>query len=276
MSITDSLVNHEPIVRLTVFIAILAGVAIAEQAWPRRERSLPRMRRWTANLGILLIDTAALRFLLPLLAVGMAAEAQRRGWGLFNALDLPAAVELVLCILILDLVIYGQHWMFHVVGPLWRLHRMHHTDLDFDVSTGIRFHPLEILISMGIKIGAVALIGASVPAVIVFEVLLNGVTMFNHANLRLPPGVDRLARLIVVTPDMHRVHHSVRRYETDSNFGFNFPWWDRLFRTYRAQPVDGHERMIIGVRSFRDPERQGIFGLLWQPFARGTNRQIFK
>ncbi|MBA3563028.1 MAG: sterol desaturase family protein [Gammaproteobacteria bacterium] len=269
---TELLVQHEPAVRFAAFAAILAVLALAEHAWPRRRRSLSRKRRWLANAGILAVDTVALRLLLPLLAVGIALEAERRGLGLFNVLALPFWIEFVLAVLILDLIIYIQHWTFHVVGPLWRLHRMHHTDLDLDVSTGVRFHPGEIVISMGIKIVAVAALGASAAAVIVFEVLLNGITLFNHANLRLPPGFDRLLRLVVVTPDMHRVHHSVHRQETDSNFGFSFPWWDRLFRTYRAQPVDGHERMVIGVESFRDPARQGLLGLLWQPFARGPER----
>ncbi|MGH8495125.1 MAG: sterol desaturase family protein [Gammaproteobacteria bacterium] len=271
-NLTELLMQHEPAVRFTAFATILVSLALAEHFWPRRRHSLPRGRRWTANAGIVLIDTAALRVLLPLLAAGMAIEAERRGWGLFNALALPVWIEFVLAVLLLDLAIYFQHWLFHVTGPLWRLHRMHHSDLDFDVSTALRFHPIEILISMGIKIAAVAALGASAPAVITFEILLNGVTLFNHANLRLPGGADRLLRLIVVTPDMHRVHHSVHRLETDSNFGFSFPWWDRLFRTYRAQPADGHERMVIGLQSFRDPQRQGLLGLLWQPFTRGPER----
>ncbi|HUO81736.1 MAG TPA: sterol desaturase family protein [Gammaproteobacteria bacterium] len=270
-TVTDWLVTHEPAVRLTAAAAVAGVFAVAEQLYPRRARSQPRAPRWRANAGILLVDTLALRFLMPVLAVGMALEAERRGWGLFNAAGWPAWVEFLLTLLLLDLVIYGQHWTFHKVPVLWRLHRMHHSDLDFDVSTGLRFHPFEILLSMGIKIAAVAALGAPAAAVVVFEVLLNGVTLFNHANFRLSPGVDRWLRLVVVTPDMHRVHHSVHRHETDSNFGFSFPCWDRLFRTYRAQPVDGHERMVIGVDSFRDPQR--LLDLLWQPFTRGAERQ---
>lgn len=271
-NLSEFLVQHEPAVRFIVFAAILGFLALAEHVWPRRRRSFSRRRRWPANVGILVVDTVALRVLLPLLAVGMALEAGRRGWGVFNALALPFWIEFVLAVLILDLVIYFQHWLFHVVGPLWRLHRMHHTDLDFDVSTGVRFHPIEILISMGIKIGAVAILGAHAAAVVSFEILLNGVTLFNHSNMRLPLAFDRLLRLIVVTPDMHRVHHSVHRQETDSNFGFSFPWWDRLFHTYRAQPADGHERMVIGLQSFRDPDKQGVLGLLLQPLDRGAER----
>jgi sterol desaturase/sphingolipid hydroxylase (fatty acid hydroxylase superfamily) len=270
--VTEWLVTHEPAVRLTVAAAVAGVLAVAEQLYSRRARRQPRAPRWRANAGILLVDTLALRFLMPVLAVGMALEAERRGWGLFNQAGWPAWAELLLTLLLLDLVIYGQHWAFHKVPALWRLHRMHHSDLDIDVSTGLRFHPVEILLSMGIKIAAVAVLGAPAAAVVVFEVLLNGVTLFNHANLRLPTGFDRLLRLLVVTPDMHRVHHSVHREETDSNFGFSFPWWDRFFRTYRAQPADGHENMVIGLESFRDPRRQGLLGLLWQPFVRGPTR----
>ena len=178
---------------------------------------------------------------------------QSKGWGLFNILPLPAWLAIPAAVLLLDLTIYGQHVAFHAVPLLWRLHRMHHADLEFDVTTGLRFHPGEILLSMAIKFAAVAVLGAPPLAVLIFEILLNATSLFNHGNVRLPLGLDRILRLIVVTPDMHRVHHSIDRRETDSNFGFNVPWWDRLFGTYRAQPALGHERMTIGIDKFRDP-----------------------
>lgn len=198
--------------------------------------------------------------------MGMAGLAQERGWGLFNNYPVPYAAAVVLSILALDLVIYFQHVMFHAVPLLWRMHRMHHADLDFDLTTGVRFHPFEIVISLGIKIGAVALLGAPILAVLLFEILLNATSIFNHANWRLPLGLDRVLRWFVVTPDMHRVHHSVHRDETNSNFGFNLPWWDRVFGTYRAQPREGHERMTIGLTQFRDPRQLHLWRLLIQPF----------
>ena len=196
----------------------------------------------------------------------MAALAQERGWGLFNNLELPAALAIVVSAIALDLLIYLQHVMFHAVPALWRLHRMHHADLDIDVTTGARFHPIEIVLSMLIKLAAVAVLGAPAVAVVIFEVLLNATAMFNHANLRLPEGVDRFLRLVVVTPDMHRVHHSIVPAETNSNFGFNLPWWDRLLGTYRAQPAAGHEAMTIGIEQFRTPKDLRLDRLLVQPF----------
>jgi sterol desaturase/sphingolipid hydroxylase (fatty acid hydroxylase superfamily) len=195
----------------------------------------------------------------------MAFLAESKGWGLFNILPLPAWLAIPPAVLLLDLTIYGQHVAFHAVPLLWRLHRTHHADLEFDVTTGLRFHPGEILLSMAIKLAAVAVLGAPPLAVLIFEILLNATSLFNHGNVRLPLGLDRLLRLIVVTPDMHRVHHSIDRPETNSNFGFNLPWWDRLFGTYRAQPALGHERMTIGIDKFRDPRELRLDRMLWQP-----------
>src|SRR3546814_8528775 len=201
---------------------------VAEAALPRRRREIPRLTRWSGNLGVVAVDTLLLRLAFPVVAVGFAALAEQRGWGLLNNVDAPAWLAFLASLLVLDLAIYLQHVMFHAVPALWRLHRMHHADLELDVTTGLRFHPVEILLSMGIKIGVVAALGPPAAAVLVFEVLLNATSMFNHANLRLPLGLDRVLRWLVVTPDMHRVHHSIRPEETNSNFGFNLPWWDRL------------------------------------------------
>jgi sterol desaturase/sphingolipid hydroxylase (fatty acid hydroxylase superfamily) len=215
---------------------------------------------------LLAIDTMLVRLLAPGAVVGVALLAEDRGWGLFNAVALPPWAGVVLAVMLLDLLVYFQHVMFHAVPALWRLHRVHHADLDFDLTTGIRFHPIEILASLGIKSAAVAAMGAPAIAVLVFEVLLNGTAMFNHANASLPPRFERWVRWIVVTPDMHRVHHSVRYEESSSNFGFSLPWWDRLFGTYRAQPRAGHDAMTIGVDAFRDPRELRLDRLLAQPF----------
>ncbi len=261
------LLGHAPAIRLGVFAGLLLLMAVLEARAPRRPRLLPRRARWPGNLGIVAINTAALRLLIPLGAVGLAAIGERRGWGLLNHLPLAPWLRALAAFMLLDLAIYLQHVMFHAVPALWRLHRMHHADLDFDVTTGARFHPGEILLSMGIKLGVVAALGAPAAAVLVFEVALNGTAMFNHANLRLPLGLDRALRWIVVTPDMHRVHHSVVVAETNSNFGFNLPWWDRLLGTYRAQPAAGHLGMTIGIDRFRDPGASRLDRMLLQPFA---------
>ena len=272
----ETLLLHEVPIRLAVFAGVFAVVALWELAAPRRRLSASKAVRWASNLGIVVVDTLLLRLTFPILAVGLAALAQQEGWGLLNrpALQgwLPGWLAFVLAVLALDFAIYLQHVMFHAVPALWRLHRMHHTDLDFDVTTGTRFHPIEILLSMAIKLAAVGVLGPPPAAVVVFEVLLNGTAMFNHGNIRLPLGLDRWLRLLVVTPDMHRVHHSIHPGETNSNFGFNLPWWDRLFGTYRAQPRDGHEGMTIGIEQFRDPGELWLHRLLLQPFrshARG-------
>jgi sterol desaturase/sphingolipid hydroxylase (fatty acid hydroxylase superfamily) len=221
--------------------------------------------RWTNNLGVVVVDMIVLRLSFPILAVGLALLAQERGWGLLNAFDVPLWLAFAVSVLTLDLAIYLQHVMFHAVPALWRLHRMHHADLEFDVTTGLRFHPVEILLSMGIKLAVVAVLGPPAVAVLVFEVLLNATAMFNHSNVRLPLGLDRVLRWIVVTPDMHRVHHSIHPSETNSNFGFNLPWWDRLLGTYRAQPRQGHEAMTIGIEQFRTPRDLWLDRMLIQP-----------
>jgi sterol desaturase/sphingolipid hydroxylase (fatty acid hydroxylase superfamily) len=212
------------------------------------------------------LDTVLTRIIAPTGAVGFALVAEAHGWGLFNVVALPARIELVLALFLLDLAIYLQHRLFHYVPVLWRLHRMHHADLDVDVTTGARFHPVEILLSLGIKFGVIVPLGAPALAVLLFEIGLNATSMFNHSNVRMPPAVERLVRWFLVTPDMHRVHHSVARRETDSNFGFNFAWWDRLFGTYRSQPEAGHQAMTLGIEQFRDPSELRLDRMFTQPF----------
>lgn len=256
---------QEPMVRLGVFLGVLMGMVAWEVAAPRRRQEIPRVIRWTNNLALVVVDTVILRLSFPILAIGLALIAEERGWGVFNALEVPLWLAALLSILLLDLAIYLHHVRFHAVPALWRLHRMHHADLEFDVTTGLRFHPAEILLSMAIKLVVVAALGAPAVAVLLFEVLLNATAMFNHANVRLPKGVDRVLRWIVVTPDMHRVDHSVIPNGTNSNFGFNVPWWDRLLGTYRAQPKAGHEEMSIGIEQFRTPRDLWLDRMLIQP-----------
>ncbi|MEP4545660.1 MAG: sterol desaturase family protein [Saccharospirillum sp.] len=241
-------------------------MAVWETLAQRRHQSIVRRQRWPANLAIVVLDTLAVRLVFPLAAVGAALVASEQGWGLFNVVDIPFWLAITASVLILDLAIYCQHRLFHATSWLWRLHRMHHADLDFDVTTGLRFHPLEIVISMGIKLVVVTLLGAPAASVVLFEVILNATSMFNHGNVRMPDRLDRWLRLLLVTPDMHRVHHSVVRRETDSNFGFSVPWWDRLFGTYIDQPTGGHDDMVIGIEQFRNPSDLRLGRMLVQPF----------
>ena len=264
------LLQHEPWIRFGAFGLIFFTMAVWEVFAPRRVPAHPRRLRWPANLGIVALDSILLRLVLPMTAIAFSEVAQDRGWGLLNQLSISPVIALVLGVIALDLTIYFQHVLFHAVPTLWRLHRMHHADLDFDVTTGGRFHPVEILISGGIKLAAIAAFGPSPAAVLLFEVLLNASSMFNHSNVRIPAPIDAVLRLLVVTPDMHRVHHSVLPHETNRNFGFNLPWWDRLFGTYRAQPSAGHEHMKIGISSFREPGELRLDRMLLQPL-RGSD-----
>ncbi|UYV38001.1 sterol desaturase family protein [Rhodobacteraceae bacterium D3-12] len=253
--------EHETALRLATFLGLFALFALIEALAPRRARTQPRQTRWLTNWGITILNTLALRALafgLPLLAVGAAVDAAANGWGLLNHLDWPAWVEITAAVLFFDFAIWAQHLVTHKVPLLWRLHRVHHADRDIDVTTAIRFHPVEIALSMLLKIGLVYLIGPAALAIILFEIILNGTAMFNHANMALPAWLDRPLRLVLVTPDMHRVHHSVHRSEHDSNYGFALSIWDRLFRTYIAQPRAGHDAMEIGLQ-WRDdrPSRLG-------------------
>jgi sterol desaturase/sphingolipid hydroxylase (fatty acid hydroxylase superfamily) len=259
--------NNEIAIRLGCFIVIFALMAIWETLAPRRPLNTSKTARWFANLAIVFIDSAVVRLLFPILPVALALLVQQKGWGLMNSLVTPTWLLVVVGVMVLDLVVYLQHVMFHAIPALWRLHMMHHADLDFDVTTGLRFHPIEIVLSACIKLAAVVVLGPPAIAVLIFEILLNGTSMFNHGNIRIPFNIDRLLRLLVVTPEMHRVHHSVVIKETNSNFGFSFPWWDRLLGTYREQPAAGHKGMTLGLSQFRDPGRLTLPWMLVMPFV---------
>lgn len=269
---TAFLLAHEPQLRLAAFLGALIGMVIWETAAPCRRREIPRVIRWTNNLALVVIDTAILRLTFPILAVGVASRAQVEGWGLFNTLGVPEWLAVVGAMLLLDLAIYLQHVLFHAVPGLWRLHRMHHADLDFDTTTGLRFHPVEIVLSMAFKLIVVGAIGAPPVAVLLFEIVLNATALFNHGNVSLPAGVDRVVRLVMVTPDMHRVHHSSDPVETNSNYGFNLPWWDMIFRTYRPEPKLGQQGMQIGIEQFRTPRDLWLDRMLIQPLQSPAQR----
>ena len=261
------ILDNEPVLRLSIFFGVFAVMALWELASPRRPLTTSKTRRWATNLGIVALDTVLARLIFQVAAVGVALIAADKGWGLFNGLDWPVWLEVLLTVVLLDFAIYIQHVLFHAIPVLWRLHMVHHADLDYDVTTGARFHPIEILLSVGIKMGVVILLGAPAAGVVAFEVILNATAMFNHSNVKIPTGLDSLLRLFVVTPDMHRVHHSDIPNETNSNYGFNLPWWDRLMGTYTAQPSQGHDGMTIGLRQFRDPKKLGLLGVLALPFT---------
>lgn len=253
-------------------MAAFVLVGMGEILAPSRSLSTSKTSRWINNLILTFINPLIVRLIFPVLAIGMALKAQERGWGLLNNIDLPLWLKIGAGIIMLDLAIYLQHVMFHSLPVLWRLHMVHHTDLDYDMTTGLRFHPLEIVLSMGIKLAAIMVVGPSATAVLAFEVILNVAAMFNHGNIKLPPIVDYMLRFFIVTPDMHRIHHSVIRFETDSNYGFNVSWWDRLFGTYCRQPIKGHTGMTIGLSEYRDPKKLNLLWLLILPFVKGLSR----
>ncbi|OIQ51754.1 Fatty acid hydroxylase superfamily protein [Pseudodesulfovibrio hydrargyri] len=256
----------ETLLRLGSFLAILAVMGAAETLRPRRGLSTGKGRRWFANLSVAVLASVLTRVLIPILPAGVAAYCRTHGLGLLHLVSPPPVLAWIVSVLVLDMAIYWQHVLFHRRQLLWRVHRMHHADLDIDASTGIRFHPIEIVLSMLIKLAVVLVLGPPAGAVILFEILLNGCAVFNHANVRIPLHVDRVLRLFLVTPDQHRVHHSTNMREANMNFGFNFPWWDRMFRTYKPQPDLGHERMRIGLNIFRDREYGGLIRMLTIPF----------
>ena len=272
MSFEDVILQNEMLIRLGCFFGIFAVMAIWEVLAPRRVLTVSKAVRWANNLGLVFFNSFVLRLMFPAAAVGMAAFTSEQGWGIFNYYDVSPVVAVIASVVAMDFIIYLQHVMVHAVPVLWRLHRVHHADLDFDVTTGARFHTFEIILSMLIKFATIAVLGPPIVAVVIFEVVLNATAMFNHSNVRLAPGLDRVLRWIVVTPDMHRVHHSVEDDEANSNFGFNLPWWDRLFGTYRDQPRAGHEDMNIGIHTYRDPRLVSwLHGMLWLPFIGKIN-----
>ena len=263
------LITHEIEIRLGFFFGIFILMATWEVLSPRRPLTTSKWVRWLNNIGVVFLNSFILRLLFPAAAVGMAALSAEQDWGLLNYYSVPYPISVITAVIALDFVIYIQHIMVHAVPVLWRLHRVHHADLDYDVTTGARFHPVEIILSMLIKFATIMVLGPPVVAIIIFEVLLNTTAMFNHSNVKIPLGIDRILRLFVVTPDMHRVHHSVEDDETNSNFGFNLPWWDRLFGTYRDQPAAGHDNMTIGIHYYRDPRQVSwLPGMLSLPFRK--------
>lgn len=267
MTFKDIIVNNELTIRLGFFFGTFLLVALWEILTPKRALTVPKAKRWLNNIGIVVLNTLILRLVFPAAAVGMAAFASSQGWGLLNCYTLPAWLAIALSVIAMDFVIYLQHVLVHAVPALWRLHRVHHADLDYDVTTGARFHPIEILLSMLIKFATIAVLGPPVAAVVIFEVLLNAIAMFNHGNIALPKGIDRVLRWLIVTPDMHRVHHSVEDNEANSNYGFNIAIWDRLFGTYIDQPRGGHQGMTIGIHKYRDPKQVNqLPGMLLLPF----------
>lgn len=267
MDINAFIIKYEVTIRLGFFFGVFLIMAVWEWLLPRRQLLLPKMLRWSNNILLVFLNSLILRVLFPAAAVGMAVFVREQGWGIFNYYAFPLYVSVIASVIILDAVIYLQHVMVHAVPALWRLHRVHHADPDIDVTTGSRFHPLEIILSMLIKFAVIVVLGPPVLAVIIFEVILNAMAMFNHSNVRLNTTVDKYLRLFVVTPDMHRVHHSVEADETNSNFGFNLPWWDRLFGTYRPQPRAGHENMTIGIHNYNRPDQvTWIHKMLLLPF----------
>lgn len=269
--------EQEAWLRFIPFVGIFALMTVWEVLSPRRTLTVTKSYRWLNNLGIVVLNSLLLRLVFPSAAVGVALFVEARGWGLFHLAPVSEWalwLTLVICVLLLDFAVWVQHVLFHAVPVLWRLHRMHHADQDFDVTTGLRFHPLEILLSMVIKAGVILMLGIPAAAVLFFEILLNATSMFNHGNVRIPLRLDRLLRWVIVTPDMHRVHHSWYPDETNSNFGFNFPWWDRLLGTYRSQPRDGHLKMTIGINQFRQRGDLRLDRLLNQPFIAPVRSEL--
>lgn len=267
MEINGFIMQHEKSIRMGFFFGMLLMIGLWEIIAPRRALTVPKLLRWSNNLGLVFFNSFVLRLLFPAAAVGMALFASEQGWGLLNYYQVPLWLGLVISVVVMDFIIYLQHVMVHAVPLLWRLHRVHHADPDYDVTTGARFHPLEIILSMLIKFAVIIVLGPPILAIIIFEILLNATAMFNHGNIRLPLGLDRGLRWLLVTPDMHRVHHSTEDDEANSNFGFSLPWWDRLFGTYRDQPRGGHEQMQIGIRKYRQPRQVSWFdGILTLPF----------
>jgi sterol desaturase/sphingolipid hydroxylase (fatty acid hydroxylase superfamily) len=269
MDLESFVVAHEAAIRIGFFLATLVAMAAWEMLAPRRAPTISKTLRWSSNLGLVVLNSILVRVLLPLGATGMAAFAVTNGWGALNHFEVPLWLAVPVAVIALDLAIWLQHVVTHAVPALWRLHRVHHADLDYDFTTGVRFHPIESFLSMLVKFAVIGVLGPPVVAVVIFEILLNASSTFNHGNVRLPNGLDRVLRWLVVTPEMHRVHHSVEDDETNSNFGFNLSWWDRLFGTYRDRPRAEHEAMTIGIHGHRDPrEVAHLPGMLLLPFHR--------
>ena len=267
MNISELITAHETAVRMGSFFGVLILMAVWEVLAPRRASTVSKIVRWGNNLGLVVFNSVLLRLVFPTAAVGVTIFASEHSWGLPNYVQLPSFAAVAISIVVMDFVIYFQHILMHAIPALWRLHRVHHADLDYDFTTGVRFHPLEIIVSMLIKFSAILILGPPVIAVLMFEVILNAMSMFNHGNVKLPAFLDRNLRLLIVTPDMHRIHHSVEEDESNQNFGFNLSLWDRFFGTYRKQPRAGHEEMVVGIQNYRGlRDVTSIQGLLLLPF----------
>jgi len=267
MAFNQFVLENEVTIRLSFFFGVFAVMAIWEIIAPRRALIVSKIIRWINNLGLVFFNSLILRILFPAAAIGVAAFAQEHGWGLLNYYELPLIVAVIISVIAMDFIIYLQHIIFHAVPVLWRLHRVHHADMDYDITTGARFHTLEIILSMLIKFATIIVLGTPLVAVVIFEVILNALAMFNHSNVGLPKSLDTILRWFIVTPDMHRIHHSVEDDETNSNFGFNLTWWDRLLGTYREQARDGQLGMTIGIHEFKDIKQTNwITGMLMLPF----------
>ena len=267
MNISELITTHETAVRMGFFFGVLILMAVWEVLAPRRAANVSKIVRWGNNLGLVVFNSVLLRLIFPTAAVGVTIFASEHSWGLLNYVQLPSVAAVAISIVVMDFVIYVQHILMHAIPALWRLHRVHHADLDYDFTTGVRFHPLEIIVSMLIKFVAILLLGPPVAAVVIFEIILNASSMFNHGNIKLPAALDRILRLLIVTPDMHRIHHSVEKDESNRNFGFNLSLWDRFFGTYRRQPRAGHEEMVVGIQNYRElRDVTSIHGLLLLPF----------
>ena len=265
--------EQQATIRLSVFIGVFTLMAVLEVLAPKKERVLPRGKRWLTNWSLVVINSVSMRFLIPVLAVSVAQQIDQSGWGLFNLVVFPFWLECILAIVVLDMLIYWQHVASHHLPILWRVHKVHHADRDIDVTTGARFHPIEIGLSMLYKFACIAILGAPALAVFIFEVLLNASAMFNHSNMRLAKGFDALMRKFIVTPDMHRVHHSIIVPETNSNYGFFLSAWDRLFSSYTDQPQKGHADMIIGLEEHQDEQPASVLWSLKAPFIKPLNKQ---
>lgn len=266
MSFDTFLLDHESTIRLGFFLGAFVLLAVWELFAPRRASETSKVIRWTNNGALAIVNILMVRVLFPLAAVGLAVFVNERGTGLLNMFPVPYPLAIVASLLAFDLAVYLVHLAFHTAPVLWRMHRVHHADVDFDVTTAVRFHPLQMVLSTLIKFAVILVLGTPVLAVLVFEAVFHALLLFNHANVHIPRAVDRVLRWFVVTPDMHRVHHSVRSAETDSNFGFALPWWDRLFGTYRAEPAAGQERMTLGIGQFRTQRDFWLDRLLLNPF----------
>ena len=261
-------ITSEPSIRLLVFVAMLLAIATLEILWPRRQLHHSKARRWLSNFSLSFVNTFLVAILIPVAGVTAAQMTAEKGWGLLNNFQTASWISLLAYLVIFDLIIYWQHRLYHRFNPLWRLHRVHHTDLDYDVTTGIRFHPLSIIISTAIKLCLIVVMGPPVIAVLISEILLNATSMFNHSNIKIPTKLDTVLRYFLVTPDMHRVHHSAEHTEHNKNFGFNFPWWDRIFSSYQTQPLTGHEKMQLGIEGYGEGQSVSLNTLLLQPFAK--------